>query len=135
MGRKDLIETPLGGNQAVRFTHRNEIDTLVAEWVKTRNTPDIQETLKKADVPCTRVPAFSEVCRDPQLASRNMFIEVDQTLSGKVKVPGSLFKMSKTPGKIDYPAPFLGENTQEVLSVMLGLSDEEITKLSNEHII
>jgi CoA:oxalate CoA-transferase len=135
MGRKDLIETPLGGNQAVRFQHRQEIDTLVADWVKTKATKDIQETLKKADVPCTRVPTFSEVCDDVQLKSRNMIIDVDQTLSGKVKVPGSLFKMSKTPGKIDYPAPFLGENTQEVLSGLLGLSDEEISRLSEEHII
>jgi CoA:oxalate CoA-transferase len=135
MDRKDLINTPLGGNQAIRFKHRKEIDDLVAEWVKTRDTKDIQDTLKKADVPCTRVPAFSEVCRDPQLMSRNMIIDVEQTLSGKVKVPGSVFKMSKTPGKIDYSAPFLGENTQEVLSGILGLSEEEISALSNEHII
>jgi CoA:oxalate CoA-transferase len=135
MGRQDLLNTPLGGNQSVRFAHRKEIDDLVAEWVKTRNTAEIQETLKKADVPCTRVPAFSEVCHDPQLMSRNMIIDVEQTLSGPVKVPGSIFKMSKTPGKIDYAAPFLGENTNEVLSGMLGLSDEEISKLSDEHII
>jgi crotonobetainyl-CoA:carnitine CoA-transferase CaiB-like acyl-CoA transferase len=135
MGRNDLLNTPLGGNQSVRFAHRKEIDDLVAEWVKTKNTAEIQETLKKADVPCTRVPAFSEVCHDPQLLSRNMIIDVEQTLSGKVKAPGSIFKMSKTPGKIDYGAPFLGENTNEVLTGMLGLSDEEIAKLSDEHII
>jgi CoA:oxalate CoA-transferase len=135
MGRKELIDTPLGGNQSVRFEHRQEVDKAVADWVKTKNTAEIQDILKKADVPCTRMPTFDEVCKDPQLLSRNMIIDVDQTLSGKVKVPGSLFKMSKTPGKIDYPAPFLGENTQEVLSGMLGLSDEEITKLSDEHII
>ena len=135
MSRKDLIDTEYGGNQAVRFKHRQAIDDLVSGWVKTKNTQEIQDILKKADVPCTRVPAFSEVCNDAQLKSRNMIIEVDQTLSGKVKVPGSLFKMSKTPGKIDYGAPFLGENTQEILSGMLGLSDEEIAKLSDEHVI
>jgi CoA:oxalate CoA-transferase len=135
MGRQDLIQTELGGNQAVRFKHRQEIDELVAGWVKTRNTPEIQDILKKSDVPCTRVPLFSEVCNDPQLKSRNMIIDVEQTLSGKVKAPGSIFKMSKTPGKIDYAAPFLGENTQEILSGMLGLSDEEISKLSDEHVI
>ena len=135
MGRKELIDTPLGGNQSVRFQHRQEIDDAVAEWVKTKNVAEIQEILKQADVPCTRMPNFDEVCKDPQLMNRNMIIEVDQILSGKVKVPGSLFKMSKTPGKIDYPAPFLGENTQEVLSGMLGFSEEEINKLSDEHII
>lgn len=135
MGRTDLISTELGGNQAIRFKHRKAIDDLVAEWVKTKNTKEIQDILKKADVPCTRVPNFSEVCDDAQLKSRNMIIEVAQTLSGKVKVPGSLFKMSKTPGKIDYAAPFLGENTQEILTGLLGHSEEEINKLSEEHVI
>jgi len=91
--------------------------------------------MKKADVPCTRLPKFSEVCNDEQLKSRNMIIEVEQALSGKVKVPGSLFKMSKTPGNIAYPAPFLGEHTQEVLSEMLGYSEDKIVQLSSEGIL
>jgi CoA:oxalate CoA-transferase len=135
IGRKDLISTELGGNQSVRFKHRQAIDDLVAAWVKTKNAQEILDILKKADIPCTRVPAFSEVCNDAQLKSRNMIIEVDQTLSGKVKAPGSIFKMSKTPGKIDYGAPFLGENTREILSGMLGFSEEEISSLSEEHVI
>ena len=50
-----------------------------------------------------------------------MIIEVEQTISGKVKVPGSLFKMSKTPGNIQYPAPLLGENNQDILSGIAGI--------------
>jgi CoA:oxalate CoA-transferase len=72
---------------------------------KTKTTDEIEKIMKDADVPCTRLPTFDQVCKDPQLLSRNMIIEVDQPISGKVKVPGSLFKMSKTPGNIQYPAP------------------------------
>jgi CoA:oxalate CoA-transferase len=135
MGRKDLIDTPLGANQNERFQHRTEIDEIITAWTKTKTTQEIQDVLKKADVPCTRLPSFDEVCNDPQLLSRNMIIEVDQPISGKVKTPGSLFKMSRTPGKIDFPAPFLGENNQNVLSEMLGYTEKEIAKLSDEHII
>jgi CoA:oxalate CoA-transferase len=135
MGRKELIDTPLGGNQNIRFQHRQEIDDVISEWVKTKTTAEIQDILKKADVPCTRLPTFSEVCHDPQLISRDMIIDVDQPLSGKVKVPGSLFKMSKTPGKIDMAAPFLGENTQDVLSEFLGYNEDEINGLSQEGVI
>ncbi len=53
---------------------------------------------------------------------------------GKVKVPGSPFKLSKTPGRIDYPAPYLGEHNQAVLSEMLGFSQDEMTKLADEGI-
>jgi CoA:oxalate CoA-transferase len=135
MGRKDLIDSPLGANQNTRFQHRQEIDDVVTAWTKTKTTQEIQDTLKKADVPCTRLPSFDEVCNDPQLLSRDMIIEVDQPISGKVKVPGSLFKMSRTPGKIDYPAPWLGENNQEILAGMLGFTEDQISRLSDEHII
>jgi CoA:oxalate CoA-transferase len=135
MGREDLINTPLGANQNERFQHRKEIDDVVAGWAKTKTTLDIQDILRKADVPCTRLPSFDEVCHDEQLMSRDMIIEVDQPISGKVKVPGSLFKMSKTPGKIDYHAPFLGENNQDVFNEMLGYSEKEINKLDDEGII
>jgi CoA:oxalate CoA-transferase len=135
MGRQDLINTPLGANQNERYKHRGEIDEVITAWTKTKSTREITDLLNKADVPCSKLPSFDEVCNDPQLLSRNMIIEVEQVISGKVKTPGSLFKLSKTPGKIDFPAPFLGENNQEVLSDMLGYTEQEISRLSEEGII
>jgi len=135
MGRQDLIKTPLGSNQNERFQRRKEIDEVITAWTKTKTTQEIQDMLKKADVPCTKLPSFDEVCSDPQLLSRNMIIEVEQAISGKVKTPGSLFKLSKTPGKIDYPAPFLGENNQEIFSGMLGFTEQEINKIDDEGVI
>jgi crotonobetainyl-CoA:carnitine CoA-transferase CaiB-like acyl-CoA transferase len=135
MGRKDLIDTPLGANQNERYKHRGEIDEVITVWTKTKTTQEIMDLLKNVDVPCSKLPSFDEVCNDPQLLSRNMIIEVEQPISGKVKTPGSLFKLSKTPGKIDFPAPFLGENNQEILSAMLGYTEREISKLSDEHVI
>ena len=135
MGREDLIDSPLGGNQNERFQHRQEIDDVITAWTKTKTTQEIQDILKKADVPCTKLPSFDEVCNDPHLLSRDMIIEVEQTVSGKVKTPGSLFKLSKTPGRIDYPAPFLGEHNQEILSEMLGFAEQEINKIDDEGVI
>ncbi|MCJ7605427.1 MAG: CoA transferase [Dehalococcoidales bacterium] len=135
IGREDLIDTPLCANQSERIKHRDEINEIISAWTKNMSTDDVMKTLQAVDVPCSRVPAFSEVCNDPQLISRNAIIEVEQLISGKVKVPGSLFKMSRTPGKIDYPAPFLGENNQDILADLLGYTDEEIGKLSDEGII
>jgi crotonobetainyl-CoA:carnitine CoA-transferase CaiB-like acyl-CoA transferase len=46
-----------------------------------------------------------------------------------------LFKLSKTPGNVKYPAPYLGENNQEVLSAELGYTEQQIAKLSEEGVI
>lgn len=135
MGREDLLGTPLSENQSIRIKHRDEIDAIVAEWTKTRNAEEIVALLKSVDVPCVRVPTFDEVCNDPHLKSREMIVGIEQPISGKVTVPGSLFKLSKTPGDIKLPAPFLGEHNFEVYSEMLGYSEQEINSLSTNGII
>ncbi len=135
MGRQDLFDTPFCANQKERYPYRDQIDAVITEWTKTKTTDEIMDQLKKADVPCSKLPSMEDVCNDEQLKSRNMIIEVDQTISGKVKTPGSLFKLSKTPGNVQYPAPFLGENSPEVLKEMLGYTEQEIAKLSDEGVI
>jgi CoA:oxalate CoA-transferase len=135
IGRADLIDTPLGANQNERVKYRKEIDDILAAWTKDKKTDDIMRILKEADVPCTKLPEFDEVCNDPQLISRNMIIEVEQTISGKVKVPGSVFKLSKTPGNVNYPAPILGEHNYEVLHDVLGMSEAEVEKLANQGVL
>ena len=86
-------------------------------------------------MPCSPVPSFDEVANDPQLLSRDMIIEVEQTISGKIKVPGLPIKLSKTPGDATSPAPFLGQHNYEVYSSMLGYTEQEIKKLDNNGII
>src|SRR4030043_1776921 len=80
MGRQDLIDTPLGANQNERFKHRGEIDEVITAWTKNKNTQEISDLLKNADVPCSKLPTFDEVCNDPQLLSSNMIIEGEQAM-------------------------------------------------------
>jgi crotonobetainyl-CoA:carnitine CoA-transferase CaiB-like acyl-CoA transferase len=96
---------------------------------------EIIKLLHEANIPASPVPSLEQVCNDPQLYKREMIIEVEQELSGKVKTPGSLFKMSRTPGNIRYPSPILGEHNLEIYSGMLGYSEEEINELSIKGVI
>jgi CoA:oxalate CoA-transferase len=135
MGREDLIGTPLCFNQKERIKYKDQIDALVTEWTKTKGAEEIVNLLKDVDVPCVKVPTFDEVCNDPQLISRGMITEVEQAVSGKVKVPGTPFKLSRTPGDLNFAAPYLGEHNQEIYSNMLGYNEQEITKLADDGII
>ena len=74
------------------------------------------------------------MANDPQILSREMIVEIEQPITGKVKVPGTVFKLSKTPGEIT-PSPFLGQHNYEVYSTMLGYSEQEIRKLQSDGII
>jgi crotonobetainyl-CoA:carnitine CoA-transferase CaiB-like acyl-CoA transferase len=135
IGGDELVNSPFCCNQAERIKHKGEIDALVGEWTKKRTAVEIVEQLKKIDVPCSIVPSFDQVCNDAQLLSRDMIIDVDQLVSGPVRVPGSVFKLSKTPGNVRLPAPFLGEHNTDIYSGMLGYTEEEIRTLADEGII
>jgi CoA:oxalate CoA-transferase len=135
IGKAELINSPLCSEQKERIKYKDQIDALVENWTRTRTVDEILEVLKKADVPCTLVPTYDKVCNDPQLLSREMIIDVDQPLSGKVKTPGSPFKLSRTPGNVNYPAPSLGENNYEVYSGMLGFNEQEVSELKQSGII
>jgi CoA:oxalate CoA-transferase len=134
MGREDLYDTPLASNYE-RYKYKDQIDEAVGNWIKTKTVDEILEILRKEDVPCGPVPSFDKVCEDPQLKSREMIIEVEQKVSGPVKVPGSPFKMTRTPGNIKYPAPILGEHNSDVLSGMLGYTEAELKQFSDEGVI
>jgi CoA:oxalate CoA-transferase len=135
MGRAELVDSPLGANQCERYKHKKEIDAAVEKWTCTKSVDEVVRILHDAKIPSSPVPSFEQVCNDPQLYEREMIIEVEQELSGMVKTPGSLFKMSKTPGNIRYPAPILGEHNLEIYSGMLGYSEKEVAQLSAEGVI
>jgi crotonobetainyl-CoA:carnitine CoA-transferase CaiB-like acyl-CoA transferase len=135
MGRADLLDSPLCAEGNIRIKYKKEIDDLIGQWTKTKMVAEILDALKKADVPCSAVPDFAQVCSDPQIKQREMVIDVEQTLSGRVKAAGSIFKLSKTPGNIKFPAPFLGEHNLEIYHEVLGFAENEIARMADENVI
>jgi crotonobetainyl-CoA:carnitine CoA-transferase CaiB-like acyl-CoA transferase len=135
IGREDLKNVPEYESQVTRIKHVHEIDSMVTEWTRERTVDDMIRQFSAADLPCSTIPSFSQVANDPQLASRNMNVYVEQTISGKVRVPGSVFKMSETPGDPTQPAPFLGQHNVEVYSELLGYDQDKIGRLQSEGVL
>ena len=135
MGREDLLGVAKYADRTERRENTEEIDALVEEWTRERTTNEIVRMLSDAHLPASPVPTFDLVANDPQLLSRNMVAEVDQVISGKLKVTGSPFKLSKTPGDPTLPAPFLGQHNHEIYCDVLGYSEQEIRQLADDGII
>ncbi|MFC1916666.1 CaiB/BaiF CoA transferase family protein [Chloroflexota bacterium] len=135
IGREDLIGDERYSTSAGRVNHRAELNDLVREYTRTVTEEEILDKCIKAGVACSPVLSFDQVANNPQLLSREMVVEIEQPISGKVKVAGSVFKMSKTPGDAKLPAPFLGEHNREIYCEMLGYSEQEVRQLADEGVI
>ena len=135
MGREELLQDEKFIDRAKRFDVADDISAMIEEWTKQHTTDEIVKMFAESHLPASRVPSFEQVAADPHLLSRGMVAEAEQLVSGKVKVAGSPFKLSKTPGDPTLPAPFLGQHNGEVYGGMLGISDEELGELADEGVI
>ena len=135
IGREDLIQDPDSLSLVSRVGRRAELDGIVAEWVKDKTVAELQKIMDEASLPFAPVMNTAEIIADPHMNSRSMIVDVEQMLSGTLKMPGTVFKLSETPGDPSMPAPFLGEHNSEVYAELLGYSEEKIEELMTREII
>ena len=60
---------------------------------------------------------------------------LDRQSGVPIRVYGVVPKMSLTPGRIWRGAPSIGEDTTEILSIMLGLPEIDIQRLYKEKVV
>jgi 2-methylfumaryl-CoA isomerase len=73
---------------------------------------------------------------DPRCSTENpMFAELEQPGIGKYLVPGSPLQFSALERTTPRRAPLLGENTDEILVELLGMSDGQIGRLHDDGIV
>jgi formyl-CoA transferase len=118
-----------------RVTNRDVLDGLIAQALESGKTAAWIERLRAAGVPCGPIHSVAEALTDPHTLARDMVRTVKHPTVGDLKMVGIPFRFSGTPATIRRAPPLLGQHTEEVLGVELGLSAERIAQLRAEKII
>jgi crotonobetainyl-CoA:carnitine CoA-transferase CaiB-like acyl-CoA transferase len=100
----------------------------------------VEEALKRLRekrVACDSVPEISQVLEDPQLKHRGMIQELRHPKSGPtgIKTAGFPIHFTERQGGLPEPAPYPGGHNKEVYGELLGMSEEEMLKLTEDGII
>jgi len=130
---EDALKRPELTTYEARLAHRDAVNALVAERIRTDTVDHWIEHLNGAGVPCGRVADLRAVFSDPQVLAQEMVLEVEHPGHGPVRMTGFPVKLSATPCRVRLPAPELGANTDEVLRE-LGL-ESDIARLRQQRII
>ena len=112
-----------------RRSAEDELDRLIGEWTRQWEAKPLMETLQKAGVPAGTVNDPRDLFEDAQLKHRGHFVYLDHPEMGPNPSDQSEFKLPRTPGCLDRPAPLLGQHTEYVLKEIIGLSEEEYQSL------
>jgi crotonobetainyl-CoA:carnitine CoA-transferase CaiB-like acyl-CoA transferase len=135
IGREDLIDHPDYNTMDKRSKKQDEIDEIIQDWVKEKSVEEVVNLLRNADIPTAPVRGVESLLKDPHTLAREMLIDVKHPTLGKVKVLGSVFKMSRTPGKVNTAGYPLGYHNEEVYCKLLGYSKEKLERLKKEKVI
>jgi CoA:oxalate CoA-transferase len=137
IGRLDLLSEERFLDRGTRYLYRDELTPLIAEALGKRTTREWIEEFESAGIPCGPLNTIADAAHDPQLLSRNMFIDLPcpGTQAGTMRVSNTPVRLSRTPAAVEKPAPNLGEHTREVLATLLGMSEQEILDLKKDKII
>lgn len=129
--RVDIIDDPRFIDGWARTQNYKALEPILTAVMKTRTTNAWLGELEKAGIPCGPVNNIAQAAADPQIAAREMIVKIRHPGAGDFKVVNSPFKFSRTPCKAEGFSPELGENTQDVLRELLGMSLEEIKRLKD----
>jgi crotonobetainyl-CoA:carnitine CoA-transferase CaiB-like acyl-CoA transferase len=118
-----------------RVAGHGELKPLLDDRLRTETRAHWIERLTAAGVPCGAVRDMREVFEDPQIAARDMAVEVDHATIGLLRSLGTPFKLSNTPASVRTAPPTLGQHTEAVLTQDLGLSAAQVAALRGKGVV
>jgi CoA:oxalate CoA-transferase len=134
MQRPDLKVDARFATAQARVKHWTELMAIIEQWTQQRTGVEIESIMDAGSVPCSRFLTVAEALKDPQLAARGSLSRIDDG-AGEFLVPNAPFQFLTTATAAGPSVAGLGADSREVLSGLLGFSDEKIDKLRDQRVL
>jgi len=123
------------GTIAQREAARAEVDQWVTDWTLQHDRDTILQLCETGQVPCGPLLSIAEIFEDPQYAARGNIARVPHPVLGELALPAVVPRLTATPGRIASLGPTLGQNTETILTALLGRTAAEVGALRAKGVI
>lgn len=115
----------------------NEIQKkYIEEWTTQYTVNEIVENVLAKGIPAGPIYNVRQITEDKHIAiEREMFVEIEHPVIGKMKVNGNPIKLMDNMPEISKPAPTLGQHNEEIFCGLLKHSEEQIKEWRKHNII
>lgn len=121
--------------QPGRWADKTLICNKLNDVLSTNTSKHWLALLEAERIPCAPVNTLSQALSDEQVLHRNMVVDLPHPEGGSTKGPGNPIKLSRSNQESYTPAPTLGQNTESVLSELLGMNEAEIAALKDKKVV
>jgi crotonobetainyl-CoA:carnitine CoA-transferase CaiB-like acyl-CoA transferase len=136
MGQPELFDDPRYQTFSDRAANQSELIEIIERWITSMPSDDAaREALEAAYVPVAPVLTPGQAMQHPHLIERGTVRTVSDRGLGEFQIPGMPLRFSQFEDLLPLDAPYLGEHNENVLRERLGLSDEEITQLTDSKVL
>jgi crotonobetainyl-CoA:carnitine CoA-transferase CaiB-like acyl-CoA transferase len=131
IGRPEMIEDPRFRTNTERVRNRPLVDEAVGAWFATKTRDEALTHMRGAGVTVGPVYNIDDAVEDPHFCEREIIIDVEDPDLGALPMHNIIPRLSGTPGVWRYPAPKLGQHTDEILR-QAGLDQDAIAQLRRD---
>ncbi|HBU42935.1 MULTISPECIES: CaiB/BaiF CoA-transferase family protein [unclassified Microbacterium] len=119
-----------------RLASRDTIESQLADWTSALEPDEIEARLVRSGVPVSVVRNAGELLEGASgLRARGAFETLPHPVMGDTIYTATTPRLSRTPGRLDTPAPLLGQQTDTVLQDLLGMSISDIASLRDDGVL
>ncbi|MBZ4654089.1 MAG: carnitine dehydratase [Peptococcaceae bacterium] len=136
MDKPELCKDERFDKNPKRVQRHAELKPIIEEWTLTKSVDEVVDLLLEAGVPAAPINTIERVVKDPHIAgAREMFVDIEHPIAGKLKITGSHLKFSDTKVSFKKPSPLLGQHNQEVYGEELNIPEEQLKSLKEKGVI
>jgi crotonobetainyl-CoA:carnitine CoA-transferase CaiB-like acyl-CoA transferase len=135
VGRPDIAEQPWFGSARERVSHGDQVDSVVAEWIRARDLDEVMRAFTEAGAAIAPIYDLEQLVNDPQVEALDAITTVRDEDLGPLRMQNVMFRLSESPGTIRFTGRGLGQDNEQVYRERLGLEPERIAELRAEGVI
>ena len=129
VGHPEVITEPWFSAGSTRAEHAELLDTYVGDWIRQRDSAQVITAFEDAQAAVAPIYDITDVLSDPQFQALETITQVEDPDLGTIKMQNVLYRLSQTPGAIQWTGRAKGQDTRAILREQLNLSDDQIDKL------
>ena len=119
----------------VRVQHRQVLEDMIEKITTTKTTKEWLGVLEGSGMPYAAINDVKDTLEHEHILARGMVAEVDHKACGTIKVVNHPVKYSESVAGVRLPPPTLGQDTEQVLSEVLGMEEREVERLKQEGVV